>query len=448
MSTVLELNETAQRVLCQAAQDAERTSGFVQRRSKLTGETFVQTLVFGFLDPSVPTLADLAQTAAALGVEITPQGLDQRFTREAADFLGDVLQRAIEQVVCADLSANDRVSFLNLLDRFKSVVVLDATQVTLPAVLAEVWRGRGGAVSTDRTESSVKLSVGWDLLSGRLRGPELMDGREHDSNAILSVAPQPEGSLRITDLGYFRLSVWAGLSERGAYWLSRFHTKTGFSDETGRTWMLDEFLAGQAEVRLDVPIFLGLTDRLPCRLVAVRVPPAVAETRRRRLRERAKGRGQTPSHKELALCDWTVYVTNVPPELLSIEEVLVLGRIRWQIELLFKLWKSELQIDEWRTKQPWRILCEVYAKLIGALLVHWIEIVVAWDLPGRSLFKVARTIRRFALELAGALTDPRAFSSVLDRIRRCVRTGCRLDKRRKHPSSYQLLSHFNSPSLA
>ena len=66
-----------------------------------------------------------------------------------------------------------------------------------------------------------------------------------------------------------------------------------------------------------------------------------------------------------ALAAWTVYVTNVPVALLSLDEALVLARCRWQIELLFKLWKQEGRIDESRSEQPWRVLCEVYAKLLG-----------------------------------------------------------------------------------
>ncbi len=49
----------------------------------------------------------------------------------------------------------------------------------------------------------------------------------------------------------------------------------------------------------------------------------------------------------------------------------MLVRERWQIELLFKLWKPYGCLDEWRTSHPWRILCEVDAKLMGLLLQHW-----------------------------------------------------------------------------
>ena len=44
---------------------------------------------------------------------------------------------------------------------------------------------------------------------------------------------------------------------------------------------------------------------------------------------------------------------------------MVLLRVRWQIELLFKLFKSHTQVDTWQSQKPWRILCEVYAKIGG-----------------------------------------------------------------------------------
>ena len=128
---------------------------------------------------------------------------------------------------------------------------------------------------------------------------------------------------------------------------------------------------------------------MPCRLLATRVPPAVAAERRRQLRVEARRRGHAVSAERLKLADWTVFVTNVPAEWLTLEHAWVLARVRWQIELLFKLWKSHGQVDEWRSAKPWHIVCEVYAKLLGQLVQHWIVLVSCWHRPDRSLVKAA-----------------------------------------------------------
>jgi hypothetical protein len=442
MTTVTELNETAQRVLIRAAEAAARTARFTKRRSKLTGSVFVQTLVFGWLSHPQAPLEELAQTATALGVPVRPQSLDERFTKEAATLLEAVLKRAVHERVEAEPVA------IPLLKRFTGVYLFDASQITLPAELAEVWRGNGRKAPKAGTEAAVKLSVGFDLCQGILLGPELTNGKEHDRNADLVATVLPKGSLRIADLGYFKLLELARLDRLGVYWLSRFQTKCGFWDADGHAWELDAFLLAQTTDRFDAPIQLGLKERLPCRLLAARVPLEVAEQRRRKLRQRAKGRGQTPSEKELALCDWTVYITNVPVERLSLTEAFALARLRWQIELVFKLWKSHLFIDEWRSRNPWRILCEVYAKLIGALLQHWILVVTGWDPPHRSLTKATRTIRAHIGGLARSLLDPEKWKETLILVRSCLEWGCRLNKRRSLPSSFQLLSNPQPLGLA
>jgi IS4 transposase len=113
----------------------------------------------------------------------------------------------------------------------------------------------------------------------------------------------------------------------------------------------------------------------------VRVPQEVADQRRRRLRATARDRGRTSSAARLAWCDWAILVTNVPPDMLSGREALLLARARWQIELLFKLWKSHGHIDGSRSGKPWRVLCEVYAKLLAMVVQHWLLLTGCWARP-------------------------------------------------------------------
>ena len=79
---------------------------------------------------------------------------------------------------------------------------------------------------------------------------------------------------------------------------------------------------------------------------------------------------------------------------------MVLARMRWQIELLFKRWKSQLQLDVSRSHPPWRILCEIDAKLLVALFAHWLLALTCWEYPDRSLPKALRTIQAHAAHLA------------------------------------------------
>jgi hypothetical protein len=150
----------------------------------------------------------------------------------------------------------------------------------------------------------------------------------------------------------------------------------------------------------------------------------------------------------LALLDWNLFVTNVPAEKLSVREVWVMARLRWQIELLFKLWKSQGQLDTSRSHKPYRILCEVYAKLLGLLLQQWVLITTAWRYPNRSLVKASKTIRAFALTLGCALPACDRVCEVLATIQRCLAAGARLNTRKTAPNAYQLLLSCSDETLA
>ena len=153
----------------------------------------------------------------------------------------------------------------------------------------------------------------------------------------------------------------------------------------------------------------------------------------------ARAKGRQVSATRLALAAWTLFVTNVPAERLTLREALVLGRMRWQSELLFKWWKSPGRVDESRSTQPWRILCEVYAKLLAMLVQHWVFLVSFWAYPDRSLTKAAQTVQKHALHLASAFTSVRRLGQTLRTVKRCLAAGCRMNRRKQHPNTYQLL---------
>jgi hypothetical protein len=186
-------------------------------------------------------------------------------------------------------------------------------------------------------------------------------------------------------------------------------------------------------------VLVGQQQRYPMRLLMVRVPTEVAEQRRQNLLKDASRRARPVSAHALELADWTILLTDVPSKRLRLEEALVLLRERWQIEWLFKLWKQYGHLDEWRTTHPWRVLCELYAKLIGMVLQHWLIVLLAWHNAQRSLVKLAQVVRDTAWTLMEALAGQRDFAAVLHIIVQRMRAGCSMNTRRKHPNAAQLL---------
>jgi hypothetical protein len=432
MTTVPQLSQTLQTLFTSTADHLARRTGFVQRRSKLTGALFAQALVFGWLANAQASLENLAQAAAAVGVAISAQGLDQRLGEAAAAFLEDLLGAAVQAAVAADAVA------IPLLQRFSAVVLLDCSTVMLADFLAPWWPGCGGSTA-EHTQAALKVGVRYDLCRGHLVGPLLCDGRTHESTTPLQRAPLPARALRLADLGFFDLDVLAHLSATDGYWLSRAHRTSAVYDAAGRRWEMLALLAAQGTAPVDLPVTLGVEQRLAARVLAVRVPQEVADQRRRRLRADARRRGRTPSAASLAWCEWSIFLTNVPPELLSLREALVLAKARWQVELLFKLWKSHGQIDESRSRKPWRVLAEVFAKLLAMVVQHWLVLTGCWTYPDRSLVKAAQTVRQHALHLASVLACPQLLEQAIGVIHRCLAAGCRLNRRKTRPNTYQFL---------
>lgn len=411
-----------------------RDSGFCQRRSKLTATVFVQTLVLGWWQDPAATLRQLCQMAALRGVEISPQGLDQRFTEAGAALLKACLDATLSRLLVVPA----RHLATPLLDRFTAVEVLDSTTITLPDALAAIWPGCGGRVTTN-TQAALKVTASLDLRQGSLVGLDLSAGRTQDRATTQQATPVPRGAVRIADLGFWSLPVFRRIAAGGGYFLSRYHSQTTVS-LAGTRLDLPRWLRRQAPV-VEVDVTLGLKDPLPVRLIAIRVPQAVADARRRRIRADARGGGHGAPRTTLALAGWTLLVTNVPAGMLSVAEAEVLRRLRWQIELVFKLWKQHGQVDASRSAKPWRMLCEVYAKLLALVLQHRVLGLAEQPFGTRRLVAAAVATRGVVVLLATTLDRPRRLRETLRLIAAQLTGIGPPDKRRARPSAAQLLAN-------
>ncbi|MDQ4044303.1 MAG: IS4 family transposase [Chloroflexota bacterium] len=439
MTSIATLAPPMRRILTEVAEQAARECGCVKRVRQFSGATLIQTLVLGFLGAPDASLSELCQQAASRGVPISPQGLAQRFTRELAEALKQVLDAVVRETVVGDAVP------LALLERFSHVWVLDTTTISLPPELAAVWPGCGGRPG--QGEAAVKVGVEIDLVTGCLRGPDLLAGRapdrttpllEHDRSDTPDAPDAPVG-LSIRDLGFFSLDQLAAEHEQGGHWVTRLMAGTVVIDAAGVSWTQPELLAAQAGDVVDLPVRIGATAQLEARLLAERVPPAVARERRTRLQREARKKGQRVSTDRLALAEWTVLVTSLSPDELTLDEALALMRARWHIEQLFDLWKTHGGLDRSASAKPWRILAECYAKLIALVIQHWLILHGDWAAPNHSLVKAARVVRRTVPLIAAALDAPQRLVEALQTIQHQLRHAGRLNTRKRHPNLWQRL---------
>lgn len=424
MTTIPELAAAMQTLLTSTADEVALQTGFIKRRRKVSGAKFAQTLVFSFLANPASTREEVRQGAVTVGLEISTPGLDKRFTAQAAFFLDSLLQRALEQMIAA-VPGRD-----GLLARFAGVYIADTSRITLPAELALVWPGGNGAA-----DAAVKTAVRWELNSGQL-ALWLRGARVHDQRTGVGSAVLPPGSLRLNDLGFFNLETFAQDLAQGSDFFTRYKNGTTLATPDGVQLDLRRFLSQHGPRPVDRPVLVG-AEQLPARLIALPVPPQVAAQRRRRLRAQARRKQQPLSQTTLALAAWTLYLTSLPPERLATEEATILGMTRWQIEILFRLWKSSGLLDVWRSHDPRRIWCEFYAKLLALLVQHWLIVVSCWHRLDRSLHRAAQLIRKQALHLASLLPDRPALVRALTHLARVLALTCGKSKRRAHPLTFQ-----------
>jgi hypothetical protein len=409
-------------------------TGFVKRQSKLTASKFAMTLILGWLDKPQATLNDLVQVSEDLGVEISESGLHQRMTPEAVAFLEALLQKSI------NLMNNTAGISDEVLEQFRAVYLIDSSVITLPEVMQASFAG----FASQGSEAAMRFQLCFDYLRGNVCALEAGPGRENDQSSTLIERMIAGACLFLFDLGYFNQDTFAKIAEGLAFFVSRYKHGTYLygNAEDQRPLDLLSILQESPADEYEQICYLGSRQRLKVRLVAQRLPPEVVAQRRRKAREAARKKGHTPPAAYLRLLAWSLYITNTTPAQLSLERMVTFYRVRWQIELIFKVWKSQAKLAQVGDYRPERVLCQLFARLIGLIIFHWMaapwRVTVDRELSMTKAFNnLQRHITRLLDSIAqGWQTTP----AVLARITQAFLKHGLKDKRRTKPSTFQRLT--------
>jgi hypothetical protein len=432
MTILAKVGSALQRLFGPCAQEAADATGVIRRQRKFTALSLARTFVLGFLHKPDASDEELARTAVQAGADVTPQAVAQRHGPRLVAFLRDLLARATQLLV------GSRGTLAPLLERFSKVILLDSSTVPLPDDQRQEFPGCGGGAGGGA--AALKLQTELDLRSGVITHLGLEAGRSPDGATPRQQARYGPGALRIADLAYFCLKVFAACAAAGEYFLSRWQFGTRVYTPDGTPLDLLAWLGRQAGPWIDQEVLLGRAERLACRLLAWRLPQAQADRRRQKLRRDYRDKyGHEPSAARLAWCDWTVLVTNVPAAKLTPAEAAVLYRARWQIELLFKRWKSQGLVAQLSGAGEVRPLVRVWARLLAALVQHWLVVAGVWGDPTKSLSKACEAVREFVGRLAQALDSRRQVARVLAVLCRVLAKTCPRNPRRK-AGTFELLN--------
>ena len=351
-----------------ASDDIEHTArrtGFVKRASKITGKIFLALVTFGVWSDAKTTLAQLAAkvTHVVDHLEVSPEAIHQRMNKRAVAFLQDMIRQAFTKVQSLEKRCDD-----GLFAYFTKVYLADSTGFGLPESLKETFPGAGGSAA----QAGAKIQAVWDYTHSVFAHFALTPWNIPDQKYIDHVVGLArKGALFIFDLGYFKIQAFARLAEAEAYFLSRLNHQTKiFASVDGHVHSVDlaSFLNTVEDTIIEKPIFMRAKELVASRLIASRVPEAIVNERRRKARKNAKKKGYTPSKAHLELLAWSLFITNVPSTIWKTETVIKVYPIRWQVELIFKSWKSYLHLASINTKKEDTTLCYLYGRMLLILL--------------------------------------------------------------------------------
>lgn len=325
-----------------------RETGAVQRQRKVEIKDLFWVLVLGFGAGTVRTFAGLRRMfEAAARQRIAPSAFWDRFTPALARFVKRVAVETMREV-----SEPER-ELRGCLASFKDAVVTDSTVIRLHEMLAKSFP----ATRTNHTKAAAKLHVVTSVAGAGPRSVKITSERAGDGKT-LQVGPWVKGRLMMFDLGYYRFQLFDCIRRNGGFFISRLKTSAN-----------PEIVSSNCRHRGQAVDVEGqrLQDVLP-RLKRQALDVTVKILFKRRVYA-GKSTSTTTTFRLVGVLDqetndYHLYLTNIPPERLSAEEVALCYRARWYIEQLFAELKSGYGLDELPTRKRAAIETFIFTALI------------------------------------------------------------------------------------
>lgn len=389
------------------------------------------------------------QTGGIGSYLLSKQGLSKKLSMPIAYFMKQLLLLILRKSLQEATNLSDGKS--GLLSSFTNVYLEDSTCISLPDNLSQYFKS---SYSRLKESATARLQVCMNLKSHHLADITLQSYRDNDqkhASSIISILKK--GDLVIRDLGYSVLAAFNAIVSVEAFFLSRLRSdvQVYLISDTEKPLDLYQYLSEndkKGQYQVDLSVLLGKKEKLAARFVALKLPQAVADERRRKANLNRDKRLK-PSSASMYLLGWAIFVTNVPIDIWQPTDLAKVYRMRWRIEIIFKTWKSHFNFSHifQTTGMTYpRALISFYLLLLFLTLffIRWFDYFfykivenTTNDPRWLSIFKFADYVKLFFQEFLKAFSENK-LCTLLER----VQYYCCYDKRSRLNEAQVLHYYF------
>jgi hypothetical protein len=423
-----------------------KQSKFVQRENavKVDGRIFLDLIVFNSDKLKQQSLNDLAVALdCKYGIEISKQSLNERFNKYALLFL----KKALEKLLNNQLSLN-RLSVV--CKQFNRILIKDSVCFQIDESLKDLYEGSGGSGSA----AAIRIQFEYDVLNGIINDLTVNAFNDQDAtDSLATIEKTQAGDLVIRDLAYMSLEVLNKFIIKAVIFICRVKSNTKIYEFNNGNYeelnfdKIKRYMNKHHLSCIEKQVYLSLKYKLKVRLIIYLLPDEVVNERLRKTNQenKKKGRGQCSKEYKARAC-FNLFITNGAYDVIPMEKVYQFYKLRWQIELMFKIWKSLCNIDKVKKVKRYRLECYIYSRLIFIVFawqIIWITATALFSIDKKPLsyFKIYKTLIRNKLDelreifLSGVIN----MSNFLVDLYEISRTKHILEKKKNKLTSLQIM---------
>lgn len=329
--------------------DMAKTSGAIKRIRKLDGAALLDTVLF---DPDESYNGISMQLMRRRDLDVSKQALHHKYNGQMKDFV----KAAFERILIVGLPEEEIQGM--------EIKIKDSTKFGLPDSMAKLFPGTKGK----GIKAGVSVQFEFGIKSGTST-IKLTAANENDQcESHLDKELICPGTLYIRDLAYAHMAYMNNIRDKEAFFINKLNAKAVIYTRNGEEYKEFDLAALQnMNSVFDQQVYIG-KEKMPARVIIEPVSAELKASRIANTEKENKKKGQATSEYFKLRAGFNFIVTNLSAEKHKAELIQKLYHLRWQIELVFKAWKSLLKIDHIKKTNEQRILCMLYGKLLWAVL--------------------------------------------------------------------------------